>query len=170
MDLKQIDKRDDLGKLFQEFYQKGTGAEIGVRKGKFSHQILQNWKGKLLCIDIWDNDQDHKDATDLLSANAVLIKGYSKDVSISVDNESLDFVYIDADHHYGSVTEDINAWFPKVRTGGIVSGHDYCRYLEHFGVIEAVNDFCRANGYSDLKLTTNDYWNGIEFPSWYFIK
>ena len=168
--LKLIEKRDEFGKLFQEYYQKGTGAEVGVKKGKFSNQILQYWKGKLLCIDIWEDEQDHNDAKNLLSGQAVLIKGSSIEISETIENGSLDFVYIDADHHYESVTEDINAWFPKVRTGGLVSGHDYCRYLDHFGVIEAVNDFCSANRYSDLKLTTGDYWNGIEFPSWYFTK
>lgn len=173
MDLKILTlkyKRDDLGKLFQKFYQKGTGAEVGVKKGKFSNQILKYWKGKLLCIDIWDVEEDYRDAEKLLSQRADLIKGSSKEISRTIENRSLDFVYIDADHHYESVMEDINCWFPKVRKGGIVSGHDYCRYLDHFGVIEAVNDFCSANRYTELKLTTGDFWNGIEFPSWYFVK
>lgn len=169
MKLKQYSKRDELGKLFQEFYLLGTGAEIGVKKGKFSEQILRNWKGKLLCIDIWEDETDYADAKKLLT-DAVLIKGYSKDIASTISDSSLDFIYIDANHHYECVMDDLNAWFPKVRTGGIISGHDYCRYLDHFGVIEAVNDFCKVNGYKDMKLTTNDYWNGIEFPSWYFIK
>ncbi|MBV6479911.1 MAG: hypothetical protein HGGPFJEG_02717 [Ignavibacteria bacterium] len=170
MNFKQIEKRDELGKLFQEYYLKGTGAEVGVKKGKFSRQILKYWKGILLCVDIWEDTQDYEDAKKLLLPDAVLIKGNSKNISLKIEDESLDFVYIDADHRYESVLEDMQSWFPKVRRGGIISGHDYCRYLEHFGVIEAVNDFCRDYGYKEIGLTKNDFWNGIEFPSWYFKK
>lgn len=44
------------------------------------------------------------------------------------DNESLDFVYIDANHEFQAVTNDIAEWSKKVRVGGIVSGHDFTRY------------------------------------------
>lgn len=167
--MKIIKTRNDFGKLFQEYYEKGIGAEIGVQKGIFSGQILKHWNGKLMCVDIWDNPEDFNDAKKLLSPDAVLIKGYSKNVAESIEDESLDFVYIDADHRYVNVVEDINAWFGKVRKGGIISGHDYCRYLDYFGVIEAVDEFCTNHGY-EIKLTTDDYWEGHSFPSWYFVK
>ena len=41
------------------------------------------------------------------------------------EDESLDFVFIDADHHYDSVKQDIEVWWPKVKQGGILAGHDY---------------------------------------------
>lgn len=170
MNIRNIFNREEFGKLYQEFYQTGKGAEVGVKKGKFSKLILNFWKGELLCIDVWTDDEDYRDAKRLLQNQAVLIKNLSVVAAMKIEDESLDFVYIDADHSYENVMNDINAWFPKVRKGGIVSGHDYCRYLEHFGVIEAVNEFCSSNGYKDLRLTKNDYWNGIEFPSWYFVK
>ena len=40
-------------------------------------------------------------------------------------DESLDFVYLDADHSYESVKADLNAWNPKIRTGGLFAGDDY---------------------------------------------
>lgn len=169
MELRNLTTRDDFGMLFQEYFLKGVGAEIGVQKGIFSRQILKYWKGRLLCIDIWDNKEDLEDAKRLLMPEATLIKGYSGEISNNIEDESLDFVYIDADHHYENVRDDINAWFRKVRKGGIVSGHDYCRYQDYFGVIEAVNEFCFNSGYS-IKLTTDDYWEGHAFPSWYFVK
>jgi predicted O-methyltransferase YrrM len=51
---------------------------------------------------------------------------------------SLDAVYIDADHSYPSAREDILTWKPKVRPGGILSGHDYGRC--HIGVKLAVDE------------------------------
>jgi len=48
----------------------------------------------------------------------------------------LDFVYVDADHHYENVCKDIMAWIPKLKKGGIMAGHDYHNYE---GVRRAVN-------------------------------
>jgi len=42
-----------------------------------------------------------------------------------IEDGSLDFVFIDADHTYEGCKADICAWLPKVRDGGLVSGHDY---------------------------------------------
>ena len=53
-----------------------------------------------------------------------------------VEDKSLDFVFIDADHSYSGCLADIKAWTPKVRPGGMVSGHDY----EWPTVMRAVSD------------------------------
>jgi predicted O-methyltransferase YrrM len=42
-----------------------------------------------------------------------------------VKDQSIDFIYIDGNHQYSSVKEDILAWLPKIKNGGIISGHDY---------------------------------------------
>lgn len=49
----------------------------------------------------------------------------SEMASMSVPDESLDFVYIDGDHHFEFVAQDLKLWGEKVRRGGIISGHDY---------------------------------------------
>lgn len=49
----------------------------------------------------------------------------SVDAAKLFDDKSLDFVFIDANHKYDYVSADIAAWFPKVKSGGIISGHDY---------------------------------------------
>lgn len=51
---------------------------------------------------------------------------------------SLDIVFIDGNHEYTQVKGDILAWLPKVRSGGIICGHDYCDYYD--GVKRAVNE------------------------------
>ena len=60
-------------------------------------------------------------------------------------DESLDFVWIDADHSYRKVLEDLNAWYPKVKIGGMFAGHDYApqHYGSRMGVIRAVREFFR---------------------------
>lgn len=69
------------------------------------------------------------------------IKGLSNKMADKFDDEYFDFVFIDADHEYESVKADIVAWLPKVKKGGIISGHDYCASQQ--GVIKAVNECFR---------------------------
>lgn len=59
--------------------------------------------------------------------------------------EQLDMVFIDADHSYKSVKEDLGIWWEKVRAGGIVSGHDY-NHSAHPGVTKAVNEYFAHKG------------------------
>lgn len=53
-----------------------------------------------------------------------------------VDDESLDFVFIDADHTYDAAMADIKAWTPKVRDGGMIAGHDVNWPSVHQAVME----------------------------------
>jgi len=39
--------------------------------------------------------------------------------------ESIDFIYIDGNHQYTSVKEDLNVWSTKIKQGGVIAGHDY---------------------------------------------
>jgi predicted O-methyltransferase YrrM len=56
-----------------------------------------------------------------------IVREYSMDAVKKYPDESLDFVYIDANHAFPYVAEDIFYWEKKVRPGGIVSGHDYLK-------------------------------------------
>ena len=53
-------------------------------------------------------------------------------------DESIDFVFIDANHVYEAVREDLKAWYPKVKSGGIIAGHDY---YNDYGVKRAVDEY-----------------------------
>lgn len=53
------------------------------------------------------------------------IKGSSHEVHTQFKDESIDFVFIDGDHNYDAVLKDLQCWYPKVKKGGIISGHDY---------------------------------------------
>ena len=67
------------------------------------------------------------------------IRGNSKLVHDQFEDESIDFLFIDGDHSYESIKQDIFLWYPKVKIGGIISGHDYVDGLG-YGVIQAVKE------------------------------
>ena len=67
-----------------------------------------------------------------------IIKDTSKNASNNFKNSSIDFLMIDADHSYESVTNDIRNWFNKVKPGGYIAGDDYGVFDS---VTNAVNDY-----------------------------
>ncbi|RLI59813.1 MAG: hypothetical protein DRO67_09555, partial [Candidatus Asgardarchaeum californiense] len=68
-----------------------------------------------------------------------IIRGDSATMADEFQHASVDFVFIDAAHDYESVKNDIAAWFPKVKVGGIIAGHDY-KNDEPTGVEQAVDE------------------------------
>ena len=185
-----MSKRSHLGEFYQEHYQTGVGAEVGCLRGEFSLTLSKSYKGKILAIDSFDEHEGiaydksfvltpfymkgiEKTCREKLKrTKCEIIKGYSTEVAKTIPDESLDWVFIDADHRYESTKADLEAWFPKVRKGGVISGHDYKHFTVPtpsgdyvFGVIKAVDEFCAKHGYKlegllDLR----------RFASWYFTK
>lgn len=172
----QITTRNDFGKLAQTYNKLGAGAEIGVERGNFSAHILKDFTGRMTCVDMWANDAIYRQAQKNLDMpRCTMVKKESVKAAEMLPDGSLDFVYIDADHDYTNCKADIYAWFPKVRHGGIVAGHDYLNWTRDqgagcdFGVKAAVDEFCLKRGYT-LYVTTDDYWQGDPYQTWYFIK
>lgn len=179
--------RRELAKYFKKLGFK-IGAEIGVAEGKYSKVICEENPGiNLFCVDNWEAYEGYRDFAKkttyehlyktaqetLLPLGCTLIKKMSADAAKDFENKSLDFVYIDANHAYHAVKEDIEIWSPKVRIGGVVSGHDY--YLMpsgNAGVIKAVDEYITKHDF-ELYLTA---WNpdypevDERQPSWYFTK
>lgn len=133
-------------------------AEIGVYKGRsllFLAEALLI-AGKTTCVlyavDNWKADWAPTMLQDFLrnlagtpnSARRMIHARMSSSVAQTrfVDDASLDMVFIDADHNYESVKADIAAWLPKVKPGGIISGHDYSgdMYGSFPGVDQAVHE------------------------------
>ena len=75
--------------------------------------------------------------TESLNHIILPIRKASVDVAKDFEDRSLDVVFIDANHDYIEVKKDIEAWLPKVKFGGIISGHDYPGWD---GVVRAVNE------------------------------
>ena len=72
--------------------------------------------------------------------NFVKIKGNSIIYGNLFKDNLFDCVYIDAMHDYDNVKFDINMWYPKVKVGGYICGHDYTPVESNGGVIKAVNE------------------------------
>lgn len=165
-----------------------VGAEVGVFDGYFSEHLCRTIPGlKLYSVDAWavyPGYRDHKFESSMRAAeekararlapfNAKIIKKFSTDAAQDFEDESLDFVYIDANHEYKFVKQDIELWAPKVRIGGIVAGDDY--YMTragNMGVIQAVNEYAEAHGH-DLQTTLWDAVNPVvdnQQPAWFFRK
>lgn len=87
---------------------------------------------------------------------------YKSSMEAEVDEE-LDFVYIDGDHMYHEVMKDMEKWTAKVKSGGLVSGHDY----DILATASAVQDYCRTNGYQDALHSGSSEPGALD---WWFIK
>lgn len=139
-----LEHRDDLGAWLNEQGLIGVGAEIGVAFGGFSRIILEKWHGRVLhLVDLWEKqpDEDYRERTNAddpfeqwfkqVSELAREYKrvnlhvGHSHKMAEKFSDGFLDFVYIDANHGYEWVRKDLAAWWPKVKSGGVMLGHDF---------------------------------------------
>ena len=161
-------------RLLQRYGEFGLtkGAEIGVDRGKFSEYMFEAIPDlELLCVDPWrwklrGKSRYHSAVRRLEPHNATIIRKTSLMASLEVPRESLDFVYIDGDHTFDFVMMDIILWAPKIKYGGIISGHDYYKF-RHGGVVEAVNAYTNAHCITQWFLT--DYLQD-RTPSWFWVK
>lgn len=147
------------------------GVEVGVCDGRYSQILMQKIPGlHLIGIDPYASYHEYSDfrrqptLDDKLKTarerlieykNYSLILGWSVEVASFLPDNFFDFVFIDANHKYQYVLEDIRAWYPKVRKGGILSGHDYYESESgRMGVVKAVNEFVAEKG---LQLQTTEW-------------
>lgn len=128
-------------------------AEVGVYKGKMTAMwnlilMVNNISYEYDAIDHFRGSTEHDNTVDYygitkenlnhISDKINIIRNDSLNQSEKYDDECLDIVYIDASHDYESVKKDIEAWYPKVKYGGVLCGDDYIRGWD--GVIKAVDE------------------------------
>jgi predicted O-methyltransferase YrrM len=156
------------------FVQNGFGAEIGVLYGDTSDYLLSEIPHlTLFSIDPYleyaeaDRSQSRmnefeKRARERLARfgqRSRILKTTSVEAAPFVVDESLDFVFIDALHNYDAVKEDIATWYPKVRSGGLVAGHDW----RWDGVGQAVTEFITQHN-------IKGHFTPIQSDIWFFVK
>jgi hypothetical protein len=145
-----------------------VGAEIGVYRGDFSKEILTTPVRLLYLVDPWakqpgdvyfdpmnDEDQEHNFQVTLSnvregieSDRVQIIRDFSVNAARSPLIQPLDWVFLDGNHQYAYVLEDLIAWSAKLKPTGVILGHDY---IDHeplkFGIKKAVGDFCQSMGW-----------------------
>lgn len=152
-----MDRGDYLASLIKKNNFKYI-AEIGVWKGKTAYKILNKNEQiiKYFLIDPWQEYEEYTATNDPRSrgdfyeafitckqklANfenkTVWIKKKSNEAVNLIPDQSLDLVFIDGNHSYEFVYNDIINWIPKIKNNGIISGHDL-DYPGYPGVRKAV--------------------------------
>ena len=149
-----VERRAHLGRLLPP---NAHVVEIGVAEGRFSLEILRWGVARLYLVDTWapipDNrgtggwpQEWHEKNWARMNENVApfidrvtILRGLSHDMAFKVPDESLDMVYLDGDHSYKGVFVDLHCWFPKLKQGGIMAGHDYLNSA--YGVRDAVETF-----------------------------
>ena len=159
------------------------GVEIGVYKGEYAEILKKaNPELDLTGVDAWkayegynceDGEASDLETTAYEEAKAragkfgfKIMKMWSMEAVKEFEDESLDFVFIDGNHDFEHVVEDVAKWSRKVRKGGIVSGHDFFKNRhDKYGVREAIPAWCESN-----KIKPLFAWTGDHCPSWMYIK
>lgn len=131
--------RDDLPLLFKDFgYQ--VGVEVGVERGVYSETLLKAGL-KVISIDPWlaysgyrehvsqeKLDGFYQETKDRLAPyDSHIIRATSMEAVKLFKHAQVDFVYIDGNHSFQDVTNDIAEWSKIIRKGGIIAGHDFNR-------------------------------------------
>jgi predicted O-methyltransferase YrrM len=128
-----------------------TVVEIGTDKGYNAKTILDNLNvGKIYLIDpyLGDGKQGGKASFEMAKRrlcsykNMEFIKKKSEEAINDVPN-GIDFLYIDGEHSKKQVAMELELYYPKMKTMGVIAGHDYCGM--HIDLTEAVAEFAKKH-------------------------
>lgn len=160
-------------------------TEIGIGTGSTTWEclpIIDKNGGYMILVDDFSGGPGFENLRDKIRETSmeiiykypktVLLVGLSWEMSSKIENNSVDIVYIDADHRYSSVVKDIKSWAPKVKYGGILSGHD-CENIsswseehieedyamhQHHGVSKAVSKMINDVKFVDFEGSKSSTW------------
>lgn len=183
----------------------GRAVEVGVHRGNFTAHNLKYWEGEYHLVDTWDarpedtarglddkNTQEDwldvmQDVYKNIQGNehrTFLHKGYSVEVAKTFPDNHFDWIFIDAGHDYENFKADVEAWWPKLKEGGLFSGDDYGisegsvysltpeRWEKKFGGVAKTYKWATANVLYEFCLDVRVTWLNDKYatPAWYVIK
>jgi hypothetical protein len=189
--LKNVNIREQITNLIKQMNEPII-CEVGVHKADNFKLLLCDNVKIAFGIDIWKNTENIGENDNLVSQQELdtmyenvkkefindnrvkFIREFSTTASKQFEDEYFDFIYIDADHQYDAVLKDLRAWYPKLKKGGIIGGHDYIDgdltlklgHVVRFGVVDAVADFRKEQNIKD----ENFHLTREMYASYYFIK
>ena len=166
-----IESRYRIPELLNDLNLVGEMVEIGVAFGGYTRFFIENWKGeKIWLVDPYEEQPSevyrerdkkpyslwYKEIKELedLDSRVQLLRKYSVDASRNFSDGQLDFAYIDANHEYSHVVDDLNHWYPKLKSGGLLAGHDYHNNINppHYCEVErALHDWRNLNKVSGFR-------------------
>lgn len=182
----KLKNRNQLADLLNERGLHGSAAFIGCAECYFESYFLDRWSGRAHWIDPWkildapgfsghgedtDEGQEARYQRILKTAakyngRAKVMRATSEEAAPRFNDGSLDFVYIDALHTRKGSADDIRWWSPKVRSAGILAGHDYLSGFfngQEYGVRDSVEEFASARNLAVHVIPE-------EWPSWWMVK
>lgn len=137
--------RKNFGPFLQARFGAGLAVEVGTDRGDFALELVKGWPDlkQLTCVDPYicgydpndptsnrtpeQREEDKREALRKLDQfpNVRFVMRTSAAASEMFDQESLDFVYVDAEHQSSQVYADLRTWWPRIKKGGILAGHDF---------------------------------------------
>lgn len=163
----KITDRISILEYCQKTFPGGVGVEIGVAGGHFTKQIMATWSSldRLYIVDAWQYfETGYNDPCNLSDAEqeeryqqvkkdfsaeprVMIIRALSSNAAKMFTRSSVDFIYLDANHSELETGRDLEAWYPMLRSGGIIAGHDYEPGNGiGYGVKAAVDKFAAQRG------------------------
>lgn len=165
--------RSELPQFFKDIGYE-VGAEIGAHKAEFTAEFCEVGL-EMFVIDPWigfsgqgrhQKEQAVQDDYFRIAMNNLepydkyrVLRKTSMDALEDVKDGSLGFIYIDGNHNFRHAAADIFEWSKKVKTGGIVAGHDYFDTASH-----ARNVVC------NVKAVLDAYTKAFDIDNWYIYK
>lgn len=175
-----VDKRSGAAQrgdaILKRVGRNARGVEVGVFRGVLSQYLLRKGVARLFMVDTWapaeEQPEHYKEtrdycaglAPDEAAANealarqvaassggrAVVMKMPSVEAARQINDGSMDFVFLDADHSEFGVWADLLAWAPKVKPGGWLAGHDFKNEMPEYDFSGVERAVCRFTSGTDL--------------------
>ena len=155
-----------------------TIVEVGTYRGQFAKHLYETEPNELHLIDPWNKfdkevfsdytqydqnkwDSLHENVKAKFNYDNVFVHRLTSEEGVKMFMDStIDLVYIDGNHAYDFVKQDLNLWLPKIKKGGMLCGHDY----QLKSVIKAVTEFLNEQSLSIEQLSSEKHCGT------YFIK